>query len=73
LLLRDTHPGTQAPKPVPAASTAAAGAAPPSATPPKKVLMELFIMSYCPDAYSCVNYLEPVVRKLSPIVHVRTE
>ncbi|GBF92122.1 hypothetical protein Rsub_04469 [Raphidocelis subcapitata] len=77
----DAAAGTQAPKPAPAAGTAPAAAAsaatsaaaPASAAPPGKVLMELFIMSYCPDAYYCLNHLAPVLEKLHPIVHVRTE
>ncbi|KIY98459.1 hypothetical protein MNEG_9504 [Monoraphidium neglectum] len=43
------------------------------ALPKEKVLLELFVMSKCPDASYCEHYLQETVEKLSDIVHVRTE
>jgi hypothetical protein len=38
-----------------------------------RVLVELFVMSKCPDANYCEHYLARTLERLSPIVHVRAE
>lgn len=41
--------------------------------PGDKVLLELFVMSKCPDASYCEHYLADDLERLSDIVHVRTQ
>jgi len=43
------------------------------AVPRDKVLVELFVMSICPDAMYCEWLMGGIVEKLHPIVHLRTE
>lgn len=38
-----------------------------------KVLLELFVMSLCPDAKYCERRLAPLVHKLGSAVHVQTQ
>jgi hypothetical protein len=63
-------PPVASPMPVPAAP-APPGAAP--SAPANKVLLETFIMSLCPDALFCLNYLAPILKRLEPIVHLSNE
>jgi hypothetical protein len=73
-----------APRPAPRVAAAAAGAGmgaaaaplptvPRSPAPAGKVLVELFVMSLCPDAAYCIRTLAPLLAQLSPIVHVQTQ
>lgn len=41
--------------------------------PDDKVVLELFVMSLCPDAEFCESHFDKLLDKLHPIVHVRTE
>jgi hypothetical protein len=57
------------------ASTAAQGAvaAQQPSPPDAKVLLELFVMSMCPDANFCEHYFDKLLEKFHPIVHVEAQ
>ncbi|KAI8474858.1 MAG: hypothetical protein J3K34DRAFT_111189 [Monoraphidium minutum] len=65
-----------APKPAPAADvpsvTPAAALGRAAAAPPGKVLLELFVMSHCPDARFCEVEIDKLLEKLHPIAHLRS-
>ncbi|KIZ04351.1 hypothetical protein MNEG_3606 [Monoraphidium neglectum] len=57
-----------------AASSSKDGSSGGSGSPPSdKALLELFVMSLCPDADFCEHYFDKLLDKLHPIVHVKTE
>ncbi|KAI8474862.1 MAG: hypothetical protein J3K34DRAFT_111252 [Monoraphidium minutum] len=51
-------------------SPTAGGAGAGAAAPPGKVLLELFVMSLCPDANFCEHFFDKLLETLHPIVHV---
>jgi hypothetical protein len=70
------QPAQHEPSAAPAAAPLAAAALQKSGkqtAPPNKVLLELFVMSLCPDAAFCQAVFSRLMAKLHPIVHLQTE